>query len=144
MSLELPPVREREGDLPLLIRHFLGPDWDIEPEALQALQTHDWPGNVRQLMNAIERGKIMSEGHTIRLRDLPREVTQRGRRAPAPAAAADPDDLASIERSKVVEILRREQGNKTRAARALGIDRRKVYRLVAKYDIQDAEVQARE
>ena len=94
-------------------------------------------------MNAIERGKIMSEGPTIRLRDLPREVTQRTRRASAPAAA-DPDDLASMERSKVVEILRREQGNKTRAARALGIDRRKVYRLVAKYDIQDSEVQARE
>ena len=54
MSLELPPLRERSGDLPRLIEHFLGEEWEIEPEALQRLEQYSWPGNVRQLVNAIE------------------------------------------------------------------------------------------
>ena len=138
MSLELPPVRQREGDLPLLVAHFLGPGWDIEEEAMQALERYAWPGNVRQLINAIERGKIMAEDHLVRLRDLPRDVVDCvvDKRQPM---IDHLDDLASIERAKVIEILRRESGNKTRAARALGIDRRKLYRLVEKYEIQTHE-----
>jgi len=77
----------------------------------------------------------------VRLKDLPHEVTDQSVpvleiRAPAVVFT---DDLATIERAKVVEVLRRESGNKTRAARALGIDRRKLYRLVEKYDIQSNE-----
>ena len=82
----------------------------------------------------------MADGRVVRLRDLPREIvdevsTDRG----SPVPIAEMDDLASIERSKVVEIMQREAGNKTRAARALGIDRRKLYRLVEKYRIQSVE-----
>jgi DNA-binding NtrC family response regulator len=144
MSLELPPVREREGDIPLLVSHFLGSGWEIEEEALQALQRYDWPGNIRQLLNAIERGKIMAEDRLVRQKDLPREILSPAgagmNHRPAPVLTHS-DDLASIERAKVVEILRREQGNKTRAARKLGIDRRKLYRLVEKYDISSAELE---
>lgn len=140
MSLELPPIRERKGDIPLLVEHFLGPDWGIEERAMEAIERYSWPGNVRQLMNAIERGKIMGDGRIVRLRDLPREVIDQV--VPSQATAvpiSELDDLASIERSKVVEIMQRERGNKTRAARSLGIDRRKLYRLVDKYGIQPAE-----
>jgi DNA-binding NtrC family response regulator len=142
MSLELPPIRQREGDIPLLVARFLGPGWQIEDAAMQVLQNYPWPGNIRQLLNAIERGKIMAENNLVRLRDLPHEVTeQRGvsaeRREASPGLA---DDLATIERAKVIEVLRRESGNKTRAARALGIDRRKLYRLVEKYSIQTGEI----
>ncbi|MGE0759731.1 MAG: sigma-54-dependent transcriptional regulator [Pirellulaceae bacterium] len=141
MSLELPPIRRREGDIPLLVNRFLGPGWSIEEDALRALERYNWPGNIRQLLNAIERGKIMAEGNMVRLKDLPHEVTDQSapvmeNRAPAVVFT---DDLATIERAKVVEVLRRESGNKTRAARALGIDRRKLYRLVEKYDIQSNE-----
>jgi len=144
MSLELPPLREREGDIALLVRHFLGSGWEIDPAALDAMEHYRWPGNVRQLSNAIERAKILSSSETLTLKDLPREVA-----APATALCAatapelDPvDDLAAIQRSKVVEVLRRESGNKSKAARALGIDRRKLYRLLEKFSIADAELVA--
>ena len=140
MSLELPPLRERVGDISLLVAHFLRPGWEIEPSALDALEAYHWPGNVRQLINAIERAKILCDSETIRVKDLPREVVHRGT---SPAEASDvltTDDLNAIQRSKVVEVLRREAGNKSKAARALGIDRRKLYRLLEKYAIADAEL----
>jgi DNA-binding NtrC family response regulator len=144
MSLELPPLRDRKGDVPLLVRQFLGSGWEIDPEAMAALERFRWPGNVRQLINAIERAKILAGSETITLADLPREVT-----APPTDSnhhpAVDPDhtdDLAAIQRTKVVEVLRRELGNKSKAARALGIDRRKLYRLLEKYAIADAELTA--
>lgn len=141
MSLELPPISERQGDLPLLVPHFLGEGWEIEEEAMKALERYDWPGNVRQLINAIERGKIMAEDNLVRLRDLPREIMSRSS-TDSPSILTDTDDLSSIERAKVIEVLRRESGNKTRAAKTLGIDRRKLYRLVEKYDIKASEVVA--
>jgi len=144
MSLQLPPLRQRPGDVPLLVERFLGPDWSIEPEALRAVSGYDWPGNVRQLSNALERAKILADDRLVRLRDLPPEVTGGGLAAashtfgatasngsgPAAAGAAESasDDLASIERAHIVEVLRREGGNKARAARALGINRRSLYR----------------
>ena len=171
MSLELPPLRERAGDVPLLVAHFLGPDWNIEDEALRRIEAYHWPGNVRQLINAIERAKIMGDDRLVRVRDLPREIavgrvgeTQQAAvlaaeyadsshhplraggspaaRGSAPAPLPPPasvDDLSSIERAKVVEILRRERGNKSRAAQALGIDRRKLYRLLDRYGIEPSE-----
>jgi DNA-binding NtrC family response regulator len=139
MSLELPPLRERQGDVSLLVRHFLGPYWDIEPQALAHIQAFAWPGNVRQLINALERAKILADDRLVRSKDLPREVIQsscQSGRLPAPPS----DDLATIQRHKIVEVLRREAANKSRAARALGIDRRKLYRLLEKFQITDAEV----
>jgi transcriptional regulator with PAS, ATPase and Fis domain len=140
MSLSLPPLREREGDIPLLVEHFLGPGWQIEPAALEAIARFRWPGNVRQLINAIERAKIMADDCMVRLRDLPAEIADRtaaappGPKSPAPQA----DDLASIERMHVVQVLQRERGNKARAARALGVNRRSLYRLMKKYGIDDS------
>jgi DNA-binding NtrC family response regulator len=139
MSLELPPLRQRQGDVSLLIDHFLGPGWEIEPAAREALEQYSWPGNVRQLINALERAKILCESETIRLRDLPQEVKS-PQSATTEASPALADDLAAIQRSKVIEVLRREAGNKSKAARALGIDRRRLYRLLEKYAIVDAEL----
>jgi DNA-binding NtrC family response regulator len=142
MSLELPPLRDRQGDVPLLVRHILGYGWDVEPAASAALERCAWPGNVRQLINALERAKILCDDQTIGLKDLPREILE-------PAAATfsnghphvdSIDDLAAIQRSKVVEVLRREAGNKSKAARVLGIDRRKLYRLLEKFAIAEAEL----
>ena len=140
MSLELPPLRERQGDIPLLVQHFLGAAWEIEPGALDAMQQYAWPGNVRQLINALERAKILSDSGTIRLQDLPREVGSPTATGDTAAPSVVTDDLATIQRSKVVEVLRRERGNKSKAARALGVDRRKLYRLLEKYSISDAEL----
>ena len=133
MSLELPPLREREGDVALLIRSFLGPHWEIEPDALQALEAYHWPGNIRQLINVIERAKILADGDVIDIEDLPSEI-----RRPVQEGGAhqvSDDRLDEIERSHVMEVLERENGNKARAARALGINRRSLYRLLEKYGV---------
>jgi transcriptional regulator with PAS, ATPase and Fis domain len=140
MSLELPPLRERQGDVPLLVAHFLRSGWEIEPAALEALERYVWPGNVRQLINALERAKILCDNETIRVKDLPREVIHGSTGRHEVSDVLTTDDLNAIQRSKVVEVLRREAGNKSKAARALGIDRRKLYRLLEKYSIADAEV----
>ena len=137
MSLHLPPLRERTGDIPLLVPHFLGPDWEIDQDAVRVLEQYDWPGNIRQLINALERGKIMADGHRVRLDDLPPEILpdtvhgSAGHQTPPPTG----DALASIERAHILEIMQREGGNKARAARALGINRRSLYRLLDKFEI---------
>ncbi len=140
MSLEMPPLRERMGDIPLLVRHFIGPGWDIEAEAMAALERYTWPGNIRQLSNAVERAKIMADDGILRLADFPREVTVQDSSRGETLDKAD--DLSTLARAKIVEVLRRESGNKTRAAKRLGIDRRKLYRLVEKYQINAAEWEA--
>ena len=140
LSMELPPLRHREGDIKLLFDHFVGSDWDVEPEAEQMVVAYSWPGNVRQLINAIERAKIMADDHVIRVCDLPPEVRENPNLKQGPSVALHSDDLLTIERSKVVDVLKRVDGNKARAARVLGIDRRKVYRLIEKHGIQDAEI----
>lgn len=140
MSLELPPLRKRTGDVPLLIENFLGPGWEIDPAAAKQMQVYHWPGNVRQLINVIDRAKIMANDYVIRLQDLPREVIEA-----VPLDSANrpvervPDDLDSLQRSKIVDVLKRVAGNKSHAAKTLGIERRKLYRLLEKFQIQDAE-----
>lgn len=153
MSLKLPPLRDRAGDVPLLVERFLGPDWSIAPDALEAMERFPWPGNVRQLINAVDRAKIMADGRTIRLCDLPADVA--GRAASqrpqmvtnglggGPAGVPVADALAAVQRSHIVDILRRERGNKARTARALGINRRSLYRLLEKHHIEPSEAAER-
>ncbi len=139
MSLVLPPLRDRKEDIPLLVDHFLGPQWQIEPAAMEAIMRYSWPGNVRQLINAIDRAKILADDQLIRLRDLPPEVVASGP-VPVASAAAAPAagslQLAEVQKNHVLQVLQREGWNKARAARALGISRRSLYRLLEKYDIR--------
>jgi DNA-binding NtrC family response regulator len=91
------------------------------------------------LINALERAQIMGDGKCIRLGDLPHEISHAPPSAAVPRGpAAAGDRLAEIQRSHIVEILQREQGNKARAAKALGVNRRSLYRLLDKYNIQPA------
>lgn len=136
MSLDLPPLREREGDVRLLVERFIGPDWSIEDEALAAIERFDWPGNIRQLQNAIERAKIMADANVIRRKDLPPETLKTPLRRPKSNETIT-DDLAAIEKAHVVDVLEREGGNKARAARSLGINRRSLYRLLDKYELRE-------
>ncbi len=139
MSLQLAPLRERQEDIPLLVRHFIDPDWEIEPEAMQAIQRYAWPGNVRQLINALERAKVLADEETIRLYDLPNEVS-RATEEEHPAGELTDTALATIERAHIVEVLQREKGNKSRAAGSLGINRRSLYRLIEKFGITADEL----
>ncbi|HUG92865.1 MAG TPA: sigma-54 dependent transcriptional regulator [Planctomycetaceae bacterium] len=140
MSLRLPPLRERPGDVPLLFEHFLGQGWEIEPEARRALEHYRWPGNVRELRNALERATVLAEHRTITLDDLPAEIAEACERSFAPEdsgertpAAGTGSSLEAIERAHVERVLEEQGGNKARAARALGIHRRKLYRLLERF-----------
>jgi DNA-binding NtrC family response regulator len=138
MSLQLPPLRERSGDVQPLVAKFLGPDWKIADDAIAALCRYRWPGNVRQLINAIDRAKILADPPTIRLQELPAEIAHFADMQVNGDGQAELEEesLAAIQRAHVVEVLARERGNKAKAARALGVNRRSLYRLLEKYNIQ--------
>jgi DNA-binding NtrC family response regulator len=99
---------------------------------LQALAAYDWPGNVRELANVLERAQILAEGDSLTAADLPEGVTAGAEGRPA----GDPGHLREVERRHIQEVLRRHNGNKVRAARALGISRRALHRLIRKYQLE--------
>ena len=134
MRLELPPLRDRGDDIALLAHYFAGDDWTIDAAALRAIQRFAWPGNVRQLNNAIERAKILADDHTILLPNLPSEVAAR-ESTDDEHWQTDDFHLDSVKRRQVEVVMSRERGNKVRAARALGVSRRGLYRLLDKYEI---------
>ena len=134
MTLKLPPLRERRGDIPLLATHFAGDDWQIDVEAMITLENYQWPGNVRQLINAIERAKILADEDVIHLENLPHVVAECNAK-PAVLQSDSHDDLDTIMRIHISDVMAREKGNKSRAARALGVSRRTLYRLLEKYEI---------
>ncbi|MFT5523290.1 MAG: DNA-binding NtrC family response regulator [Pirellulaceae bacterium] len=129
MCLELPPLRERTGDIRMLVEHFLGSDWSIDSDAMEALESCPWPGNIRQLMNVLERAKILAEEQEIYLEDLPQEMQDTKQKQ----TVADSDDISEVQRVVVRRILAEENGNKSQTARRLGINRRTLYRLLDKY-----------
>jgi DNA-binding NtrC family response regulator len=143
ITIPVPPLRERAEDIPLLVNYFLaqgirGPR-AIEADALAALANYRWPGNVRELANVIERAKILADGPSITIRDLPLGVIQ-----PAAATASEESvrstgangtHLEHLERQHIQRVLESESWNKARAARALGISRRRLYRLLEKHSL---------
>jgi DNA-binding NtrC family response regulator len=138
VTIALPLLKERREDVPELVEHFLstrqiGPRrLNVEPAALQALCRYDWPGNVRELANVLERAQILAETGTITLDDLPESLV-----VEAPESASnDPGHLREVERKHVLDVLRQHRGNKVHAARALGISRRALYRLLNKFHLE--------
>lgn len=139
MALDLPPLRERDGDVELLVKHFLGPDHELTDDARQALIAYSWPGNIRQLINALERAKVLAEDGQITMSDLPEEVRQLNSLVHSAdsenAALPTVGSLIVLQREHITEVLNRENGNKSKAAKALGIERRKLYRMMEKHGI---------
>jgi DNA-binding NtrC family response regulator len=139
VTIVLPPLRERRQDIPELIEHFLttrqiGPvRFRVAAEALEALARYEWPGNVRELANVLERAQILAENHLITLDDLPEPVVEAAPAGIGPGG--DPRHLREVERRHVSQVLHQEKGNKVQAARALGISRRALYRLIEKYNL---------
>jgi DNA-binding NtrC family response regulator len=136
LTINLPPLRQRAGDVRLLAEFFVGDEWNLQPEALQAMERYSWPGNIRQLQNAIERAKILAEDDWIRLENLPPEISHGAGNAPV-AQASGKCDLETLNKLHIAETFRRHKGNKARTARALGIGRRTLYRLLEKYEIEE-------
>ena len=138
MSLQLPPLKDRGRDIDLLIDHLLGDDWQIEEAARRILNEYSWPGNVRQLINTLDRATVLADGNLITTDDLPPDIVE-GRFARRTTVPQDTSRLDEIEKAHIMEVLERENGNKARAARALGIHRRKLYRLLERFDLHTPE-----
>jgi DNA-binding NtrC family response regulator len=150
VTLYLPPLRERREDIMPLARHFAkrlaepgARQVSFAREAIETLEDYDWPGNIRELENAIVRAAALSD-QIVRPDDLPERVRQSARTQPAPAPAPSdepPPTLAELERRHVVNVLTRTGGNKQAAARILGIDRTTLQRIIKRYQLDSARPQ---
>jgi len=146
--VEVPPLRERKEDLPLLIQHFIARSikknecrvTSISEEAMRALAIYAWPGNIRELENAIERAVAMSKNQVLFLEDFPPEIASLkviDEKPPGPSEPGFGDDLslAHLERNHIMSVLENVGFNKSKTAEILGIDRGTLYRKALRYSI---------
>jgi len=137
--IQMPPLRERKSDIPLLVQHFLEKYntrlrkdiRGISPEALDLLVRHDWPGNVRELENTVERLMVLSNGPYLEPADLAFAGTILTSHTDAAAVS-----LKDLERNHILHILQSCDGHKSEAARALGIDRKTLREKLKRYNIE--------
>jgi len=140
VTMSLPPLRDRREDIPLLayflLRKFaLMMDrqvQEISPEALRRLTEYDYPGNVRELSNFIERGVALTQGDTLDVEHLPQHLGKLSVRVFMPQAAATPATLEAQEKEHILHALDLAKGNRSEAARMLGIDRVSLWRKLKK------------
>ena len=141
VSIVLPSLRERREDIPALVEHLLvsrqlgAAPCRVDPDAMGAILSYDWPGNIRELANVLERAQILAEDNLITLDDLPENMQM----APpsAEVSSSSPLNLSEIERRTVRAALDQAKGNKVHAAKALGVSRRSLYRFIEKYHLED-------
>jgi two-component system response regulator AtoC len=141
LPLTVPPLQDRREDIPLLVKHFVGQSakkhrrdpMHVSPDAQEALVQHSWPGNVRELENLIERVVVTCRHHTIEVTDLFADHSLEH-------AKSDLSTIGKIarqeaERSRILQALQEVHGDKTRAARVLGISRSSLYNKLRDYHI---------
>ena len=147
INIELPPLRERISDIPLLAMHFLENVCresnknvrEIDPQALSALQNYSWPGNVRQLQNVIERAVLLGKHDRIMLEDLPGDIT-RGMAVLDLTELANKrlkEALTNPERQIILEVLELHHWNRNATAEALGINRTTLYKKMKKLGLEE-------
>jgi DNA-binding NtrC family response regulator len=143
VTLSLPSLRERRDDIPLLAYFLLRkfavmmdrPLKEITPEAMQRLVEYDYPGNVRELSNFIERGVALAQGEQLDVEHLPQHLGKLTVRVFAPTRAAAPATLEAQEKEHILRALEMAKGNRSEAARMLGIDRVSLWRKLKKYGL---------
>lgn len=134
MTVEVPPLKERTDDIPLLVKHLLyqmgRPGFRVTPEALRLMELYEWPGNIRELKNIMERAISLADGSIIDVEHLPLEMRRLGHRAYQRGAQTFrplPEELASYEKHLIEEALHVTGNNRTQAAKLLGISRSTLY-----------------
>jgi transcriptional regulator with PAS, ATPase and Fis domain len=136
-TIHVPPLRERREDILPLAKHFIEkyaramgkPVKRISPEAEELLIGYRWPGNVRELENAVERAMVVGKGAAIQPQDLPLHLENN-------ASGPSERSLAGMEKDHIERVLTEMDGNVTRSAKVLGIDRATLYNKIKKYDIR--------
>jgi len=145
IEIDLPPLRERLEDIPLLVEHFLkrfggerGKQFSIAPYALSALMSYEWPGNVRELENALESAAALTRTGFIALENLPPKLFGKAQEYNrAVDFYAELPSLAEMEKHYLSHVLMVTGGNKVRAASILGISRKTLYRKIEEYKIRE-------
>ncbi|HEY8240150.1 MAG TPA: sigma-54 dependent transcriptional regulator, partial [Kiritimatiellia bacterium] len=141
--LTLPPLRDRTGDIPLLVQHFMRHfakenNKEIEgltPEAVDQLASYAWPGNVRELRNTLERMIVMARGNRLTVRDLPAGIREQA--TGSTASAGGGLSLEQTEKQLIQRALKVHGGNRTKAASDLGISRRTLHRKLNEYGLHE-------
>ena len=148
IDIRLPALKDRPGDIALLTARFLkefseqngGTVTGIDKKALKALEDYSWPGNVRQLRNIIEKMVVLASGEKLTLEDVPEEITGPATgtvtTASASTVAAGGATLAESEKAQILAAIAAHNGNKSRAAEALGISRRTMHRKLNEWNIK--------
>jgi DNA-binding NtrC family response regulator len=153
LELTIPPLRERHGDLPLLVEHFLP---QLAPEetprvaarALRALAAYAFPGNVRELEHALHHAVVLARGNDIDIEHLPSTIVDSAKLEPEVSALSEPDCIepladavGSFERTYLIRALRQAQGKRAKAANTLGISRKTLWDKMKNYSITDADLE---
>ncbi|MGE5177385.1 MAG: sigma-54-dependent transcriptional regulator [Hyphomicrobiales bacterium] len=147
VSLQVPPLRERPEDIPILAEHFLKhysalanrPLAGFSERAMAALFAYPWPGNVRELENVVDRAVALAPGSIVEETDLPEKLivhAHTGARAAAPAADRAGRPLEDVVREHVLRVLEEVGGNKTEAAKVLDVPRRTLYRMLERFGVE--------
>jgi len=142
VPIHLPPLRERKEDIPLLVDHFLQKYnkrtkkniAGVSSRALKALKEYDWPGNIRELENTIERAVVLSRSDGIEMEDLMYHGISAGATVLG-SLSGKFETLESMEKEYIQAVLRVQQGNRTRAAEVLGIDRKTLWAKIKKFKL---------
>jgi two-component system NtrC family response regulator len=150
ITIHLPPLRERRGDIAVLAEHFLRRcasayhrgTLELTPKAIQWLQAQPWPGNVRQLTQTIERTVLIAAGDRLDVKDFA-SAAEIGSEAPQKPTSLPEMTLDEMEKAMIVKCLRQYEGNVSRVAEALGISRAALYRRFEKYGVNPEEVSSR-
>jgi DNA-binding NtrC family response regulator len=146
IRLDLPPLRERQDDIPLLVDHFIEKFsretrrevTGIEADAFAVLMKYRWPGNVRELEHTIERAVLLGKENRITLKNLSPQIANWQDNAPTLVqAVARGYTLRELEREYITRVLENTRGNKTEAAKILGVDRTTLYRKLEEYKVND-------
>ena len=142
IPIHIPPLRERKDDIPLLVEHFLdiynkkyGKNLRIAPDAMEALIEYDWPGNIRELENTIERLVVMND-RTVKGTDLPPHILAFRRRTAGESFVSLPERIKETEVEKIIEALEKTGYVKSRAAKILGYTLRQLDYRIKKYGIE--------
>lgn len=144
IAIHLPPLRERADDIPMLADAFLAracerhgvPPKRLSDGAIEAMVAYRWPGNIRELENAMERAAILTPGEVVDRGALPERVTERRTEPLVSERAAPNPTLETIERAYILWVLQSEGGNKTRTAEVLGIDPSTLHRKLSRYGVE--------
>lgn len=140
MNIHLPPLRERKGDIPLLVEGFLESERDrkkVDGDVMKRLMTYPWPGNVRELRNVIQRAVILCKGQAITIKDLPLELqnpsqTWWDEKISSPSLPP----LKILEKEHIKVVMQQVGGHKGKASRILGIDPKTLYRKIKEYGLE--------